>query len=112
MIATKSLISSPSLDVSGCLYNSVSGDHSPLQGSCLEPGRINGGLSQTTHYIDPLRVRTSDAQLIIDKLYVGHWYWDAIPYQLSSDLHDLPRCISVDLDPTVADLRIEWKASH
>lgn len=51
--------------------------------------------------------------LIIDKIYVGYWFWGRpSPYQLWTDLQDLLRRIKVDFDPTVTELRAAWEASH
>lgn len=44
--------------------------------------------------------------LVIDKVYVGYWFWGRpTPYQLREDLQDLRRRIKPDFDPTTADAR-------
>lgn len=51
--------------------------------------------------------------LVIDKVYVGYWYWGRpSPYQLWEDLQDMFRRIKPDFDPTVAEVREEWLAAH
>jgi peroxiredoxin len=49
--------------------------------------------------------------LVIDKVYVGYWFWGRpSPYQLWDDLADLHKRIKPDFDPTTADAREAWKA--
>lgn len=51
--------------------------------------------------------------LVIDKIYVGYWFWGRpSPYQLWTDLQDLFRRIKPDYDPTVAEVKAAWEASH
>jgi len=50
--------------------------------------------------------------LVIDKVYVGYWYWGRpSPYQLWEDLQDLFRRTKADFDPTTAEARAAWKAA-
>jgi peroxiredoxin len=52
------------------------------------------------------------AGLVIDKVYVGYWFWGRpSPYQLWADLEDLHRRIKADFDPTTAEARAAWEAS-
>lgn len=49
--------------------------------------------------------------LIIDKVYVGYWFWGRPSiYDLWQDLRDLLRRIKVDFDPTVPEARAAWEA--
>ena len=51
--------------------------------------------------------------LVIDKVYVGYWYWGRpSPYQLWTDLQDLFRRTKADFDPTTAEARAAWAASQ
>ena len=51
--------------------------------------------------------------LVIDKVYVGYWYWGRpTPYQLWEDLGDLHRRIKADFDPTTAEAREAWEAAR
>jgi peroxiredoxin len=51
--------------------------------------------------------------LVIDKLYVGYWFWGRpSAYQLWQDLQDLSRRIKADFDPTTAEARAAWQASQ
>ena len=48
--------------------------------------------------------------LIIDKVYVGYWYWGRpSPYDLWQDLRDLHRRIKSDYDPTLPEVRATWQ---
>ena len=50
--------------------------------------------------------------LMIDKVYVGYWFWGRpSAYQLWDDLQDLFRRIKPDFDPTLAEVRAAWEAS-
>lgn len=50
--------------------------------------------------------------LLIDKVYVGYWFWGRpSPYQLWEDLQDLHRRSKADFDPTTAEARAAWEAS-
>jgi len=47
--------------------------------------------------------------LVIDKVYVGYWYWGRpSPYQLWEDLQSLFRRTKADFDPTVPEVREDW----
>jgi len=49
--------------------------------------------------------------LVIDKVYVGYWFWGRpSPYRLWDDLQDLLRRIKPDFDPTTAEARAAWQA--
>jgi peroxiredoxin len=51
--------------------------------------------------------------LVIDKIYVGYWYWGRpSPYDLWADLRDLHRRIRPDFDPTLPEARAAWAATH
>ncbi len=51
--------------------------------------------------------------LVIDKVYVGYWYWGRpSPYQLWEDLQGLFRRTKADFDPTTAEARAAWAATH
>jgi hypothetical protein len=51
--------------------------------------------------------------LVIDKVYVGYWFWGRPPNdQLCADLGDLHRRIKPDFDPTTPEARAEWEASR
>jgi peroxiredoxin len=49
--------------------------------------------------------------LVIDKVYVGYWFWGRpSPYQLWEDLQDLFRRSKADFDPTAPEARAAWQA--
>jgi peroxiredoxin len=51
--------------------------------------------------------------LLIDKVYVGYWFWGRPSiYQLWDDLQDLFRRVKADYDPTVPAVREAWLAAH
>jgi len=51
--------------------------------------------------------------LVIDKVYVGFWFWGRpSPYRLWEDLGDLRRRINADFDPTIPEVRAAWEARH
>jgi peroxiredoxin len=51
--------------------------------------------------------------LVIDKVYVGYWFWGRpSPYQLWDDLQDLFRRIKPDFDPTQPEARAAWNAAR
>ncbi len=51
--------------------------------------------------------------LIIDRVYVGYWYWGRpSPYQLWEDLQSLFRRTKADFDPTVQEVREAWMAAR
>jgi peroxiredoxin len=51
--------------------------------------------------------------LVIDKVYVGYWFWGRpSPYQLWDDLGDLFRRIKPDFDPTTAEARAAYEAAR
>jgi peroxiredoxin len=51
--------------------------------------------------------------LVIDKVYVGYWFWGRpSAYQLWQDLQDLFRRSKADFDPTTAEARAGWQASQ
>jgi peroxiredoxin len=51
--------------------------------------------------------------LVIDKVYVGYWFWGRPSiYQLWDDLQDLFRRTKADFDPTREDVRAGWEASQ
>ncbi len=50
--------------------------------------------------------------LVIDKIYVGYWFWGRpSPYQLWDDLQDLFMRIKPDFDPTTEEAKAAWKAN-
>jgi hypothetical protein len=50
--------------------------------------------------------------LVIDKAYVGHWFWGRpSAYQLWEDLQNLFRRIKADFDPTLSEVRDAWEAT-
>jgi peroxiredoxin len=50
--------------------------------------------------------------LVIDKVYVGYWFWGRpSPYQLWEDLRDLLRRSKADFDPTTPEARAAWHAN-
>lgn len=51
--------------------------------------------------------------LLIDKVYVGYWYWGRpSPYDLWADLRDLHRRIKPDFDPLTSGARAAWDAQQ
>jgi len=51
--------------------------------------------------------------LVIDKVYVGYWFWGRpSPYELWDDLQDLFRRIKADFDPTQPETRAAWEAAR
>jgi peroxiredoxin len=51
--------------------------------------------------------------LIIDKVYVGYWFWGRpSAYDLWQDLRDLNQRIRNDFDPTLPEVRAAWEASQ
>jgi peroxiredoxin len=51
--------------------------------------------------------------LVIDKVYVGFWYWGRpSPYDLWADLRELRKRINPDFDPTLPDVRAAWFERH
>jgi peroxiredoxin len=51
--------------------------------------------------------------LIIDKVYVGYWFWGRPSiYQLWEDLQDLFGRTKPDFDPLVPEVKAEWDASQ
>ena len=51
--------------------------------------------------------------LVIDKVYVGYWFWGRpSAYRLWDDLEDLFRRIKPDFDPTETSVREEWEAAQ
>jgi peroxiredoxin len=52
-------------------------------------------------------------ELVIDKIYVGYWYWGRpSSYQLWLDLQDLFRRTKADFDPTTDEARAAFRASQ
>jgi len=52
------------------------------------------------------------AGLVIDKVYVGFWFWGRpSPYQLWADLQDLLRRTQPDFDPLTAEAKAAWEMS-
>ncbi len=50
--------------------------------------------------------------LVIDKAYVGYWFWGRpSPYQLWDDLADLFKRTKPDFDPTTPAAKRAWKAA-
>jgi peroxiredoxin len=48
--------------------------------------------------------------LIVDKVYVGYWFWGRpSPFQLWEDLQDLRRRSKADFDPTSPQARAAWQ---
>jgi peroxiredoxin len=53
------------------------------------------------------------AELEIDKVYCGYWYWGRpSSYQLWLDLQDLTRRTKADYDPSTPEVRVAWEASR
>jgi peroxiredoxin len=51
--------------------------------------------------------------LIIDKVYVGFWFWGRPSiYQLWADLQDLCKRIKPDFDPTLPEAKAAWAQKH
>jgi peroxiredoxin len=51
--------------------------------------------------------------LVIDKVYVGYWFWGRpSPYRLWDDLGDLFRRIKPDFDPTTVEAKAAWKEAQ
>jgi peroxiredoxin len=51
--------------------------------------------------------------LVIDKVYVGYWFWGRpSPYQLWEDLQDLLRRSKPDFDPTTPQARAAFQAGR
>jgi peroxiredoxin len=51
--------------------------------------------------------------LLIDKVYVGYWFWGRpSPYRLWDDLQDLLRRIKPDFDPTTEQARATWRRAQ
>jgi peroxiredoxin len=51
--------------------------------------------------------------LVIDKVYVGYWYWGRpSAYDLWQDLRELLPRITTDFDPTLPEVRASWEAAH
>ena len=51
--------------------------------------------------------------LVIDKVYVGYWFWGRpSPYRLWDDLGDLFRRIKPDFDPTTAEAKAAWEEAQ
>jgi hypothetical protein len=51
--------------------------------------------------------------LVIDKVYVGYWFWGRpSPQQLWADLQDLFRRTKADFDPTVPEVRAAWEHAN
>jgi peroxiredoxin len=51
--------------------------------------------------------------LVIDKVYVGYWFWGRpSPQQLWGDLQGLLARIKADFDPTADSARAEWEKAH
>ena len=70
-------------------------------------------------YTDPHHTATVPHALvlapgrIIDKVYVGYWFWGRPSiYQLWDDLQGLFRRIKSDFDPTTAEARAAWQATQ
>ena len=61
----------------------------------------------------PHTVICEPGSLRIAKVYVGYWYWGRpSPYQLWLDLQEIFRRTKTDFDPTTAEARAAWAASH
>ena len=51
--------------------------------------------------------------LIIDKIYVGFWFWGRpSPYDLWADLRELRKRVNFDFDPLTPEARAAWEAKH
>jgi len=51
--------------------------------------------------------------LVIDKIYVGYWFWGRpSSYDLWDDLRDLSRRTRLDFDPTLPGVREAWLATQ
>jgi peroxiredoxin len=69
--------------------------------------------TDTTH--DPLVPHTIVLApgLIIEKVYVGYWFWGRpSPYDLWADLREMSKRIRADYDPTIPDVRKAWEMAH
>jgi hypothetical protein len=52
-------------------------------------------------------------KLLIDKVYVGYWFWGRpSPQRLWVDLQDLTRRVKSDYDPTTTDARAAWERAQ
>lgn len=61
----------------------------------------------------PHTVILRPGELVIDKVYVGYWYWGRpSSYQLWLDLQDLFQRTKADFDPTTDDARSAWMATQ
>ena len=61
----------------------------------------------------PHTVILRPGELVIDKVYVGYWYWGRpSSYQLWLDLQDLFQRTKTDFDPTVDAVRAAWAATQ
>ena len=51
--------------------------------------------------------------LIIDKIYVGFWFWGRpSAYDLWDDLRELRKRVNFDFDPLTPEARAAWEAKH
>ena len=51
--------------------------------------------------------------LVVDKVYVGYWFWGRpSPQQLWADLQDLFCRTKPDFDPTVPEVRSAWEQAN
>jgi peroxiredoxin len=61
----------------------------------------------------PHTVVLEPGRLVIDKVYVGYWFWGRPSiFQLWEDLQDLFRRTKADFDPTTPEARAAWEASQ
>ncbi|HEX3290364.1 MAG TPA: redoxin domain-containing protein [Gaiella sp.] len=70
----------------------------------------------TREYTDPIHAANVPHTLllapglVIDKVYVGYWFWGRpSPYRLWDDLGDLFRRIKPDFDPTTEEAKAAWE---
>jgi len=51
--------------------------------------------------------------LVIDKVYVGFWFWGRpSPYDLWADLRELRKRVNHNFDPLTPEARAAWEAKH
>jgi peroxiredoxin len=69
--------------------------------------------TDTHHAATVPHARVLAPGLVIEKVYVGYWYWGRpSPYQLWEDLQGVFQRIKPDFDPTVPEIREEWLAAR
>ena len=84
-----------------------------------DPGRTVQKDLDIAEYTDPHHDATVphtlvlNPGLVIDKVYVGYWFWGRpSPQQLWADLQDLFGRTKADFDPTVPEVRAAWEQAN